>query len=465
MRRPRTKELLRALPPGSAELVERVLERADAEGASVHLVGGPVRDFLLERPLRDVDLIVEPGPLEAAGLARAAAPEGAEVAVHERFGTVVLRVGDVAIDLADARKESYEHPGALPTVEGASLEEDLWRRDFSVNALALPLSKAARAAHAGIVDPTGGLDDLGRRSLRVLHRESFRDDPTRALRAARLAPRLGFTLSRGSRSSLRGALREGAFGRVSGDRIRRELVKAFDDARIGLDPARALRLLGDWHVLGALEPGLGFDRSAAAPLRRVGRAVADPPWAAQRWRPWASGLAVWLAPLPPQLRRRTLRRIAVRGALADRVAGMPRLRDRLLRAIARARGRGAVDAVLRDVPEEELHALHAWADTAVRRRIARFAAEDRHLRLPVGGQDLAALGLEGPAVGRALDRLRAAVLDGKVRSRDEALALAAEVARRPGARVRARQAKSSASRGAKKPRKAKRSKAPAKGDS
>jgi tRNA nucleotidyltransferase (CCA-adding enzyme) len=394
---------------------------ADARGAAVYLVGGPVRDWLLGRPLRDVDLAVEPGGADARALAQAAARPGDAVVAHDRFGTVVLRGADAALDLATSRREAYEHPGALPEVEPAPLEEDLRRRDFSVNALALPLSRAARARHTGIVDPTGGVADLERRTLRVLHDRSFADDPTRALRAARLGPRLRFTLARPSLSALRGALREGAFGRVSGERLRREFEKLFAEASRGADPA---------HVLAVLEPGLRFEPEVVAPLRRLGRAIETPPWPAPRFRPLVAGLAVWLAPLPPQLRRRTLRRFAVRGALAERIAAMPALRDRTLRAVSRARGRGAIDALLGGMQEEELHALHAWAEPALRRRIARFASEDRQRRLPINGTDLAALGLAGPAVGRALARVRSAVLDGAVRSREEALALAVEVARR-----------------------------------
>jgi tRNA nucleotidyltransferase (CCA-adding enzyme) len=327
------------------------------------------------------------------------------------------------------RREAYAHDGALPTVEPGSLEEDLRRRDFTVNALALPLSTAARARRAGIVDVEEGLVDLEQRRLRILHPRSFHDDPTRALRAARLAPRLGFSVTRDTRSALRGALRDGAFGRVSGDRLRRELVKLFEDAALGLDPARALRLLDDWHVLGALEPGLGVERAAMAPLRRIGRAVLEAPWQAGRWRPWISGLAVWLATLSPALRRRALQRFAVRGEQARRIAEFPRARDAWLRGLTRARGRGAIDAVLAGVDEERLHALHAWAPPALRRRIGRWAGEDRARRLPVTGSDLVALGLAGPAVGRALRRIRTAYLDGALRSREEALALARELSR------------------------------------
>lgn len=435
MKRPVLTEVLRSLPEACSALVRAVLEQADASRVCVYLVGGPVRDLLLGRPVRDVDLLVEAweggGALE---LARAVASPALQATGHDRFGTVTLRGDRAAVDLATVRREAYAHDGALPTVEPGRLEEDLCRRDFTVNALALPLSAAARARRAGVIDVGEGVADLEKRRLRILHPRSFHDDPTRALRAARLAPRLGFSVTRDTRSALRGALRDGAFGRVSGDRLRREIVKLFEDAALGLDPARALRLLGDWHVLGALEPGLGVERAAALPLRRIGRAVMQAPWQAGRWRPWISGLAVWLATLPPALRRRALQRFAVRGEQARRIAEFPKARDAWLRGLTRARGRGAIDAVLAGVDEESLHALHAWAPPALRRRIARWAGEDRARRLPVTGSDLVEIGLAGPAVGRALRRIRIAYLDGALRTREEALALALELLRGRGAR-------------------------------
>jgi tRNA nucleotidyltransferase (CCA-adding enzyme) len=191
-----------------------------------------------------------------------------------------------------------------------------------------------------LIDPETGRDDVSRGVLRVFHAESFHDDPTRALRAARLAERLGFRLSRGSRTALRDAIGAGAFRAVSGDRWRREFEELFDDARRGLDPAAALRLLAEWHVLGALEPGLALPRVAVPALRRLGRNLAAPQLPAARLRPWAAGLAVWLADLDATSRRRTLRRLAVRGEWR-RIAGSW-LRSRCLRTLATARGRGAV---------------------------------------------------------------------------------------------------------------------------
>ncbi len=348
-------DFLKVIPGPTAALVKALITAADARQLSLYVVGGPLRDLLLDRPVVDVDLIVEGGE-GARDLAEALATAEAKVTRHDRFGTVVLRSGDTALDLATVRSESYAHDGALPTVAVGTLEDDLRRRDFTVNAMALPLSKRARARHGAIIDLEGGLGDLEEARLRVLHRRSFHDDPTRALRAARLGPRLGFSLTRGSRSALRDALRDGAFGRVSGDRLRREVMKLFDDSSRGLDPARALRCLDDWHVLGALEPGLGLAREVMSPLRRLGRATAAPPWPGGRWRPWVSGLALWLAPAAPGLRSRTLRRFAVRGATATRIAAFAKSHKRELRGLNRARGRGAIDAVLSQLDEDELHA-------------------------------------------------------------------------------------------------------------
>jgi hypothetical protein len=141
-------------------------------------------------------------------------------------------------------------------------------------------------------------------------------------------------------------------------------------------------------------------------------------------------MGIWLEPLTPALRRRTLRRFSIRGDVAERIGRFPNTRDVCLKALLRARGRGAIDAVLAPLTEEELHALYAVADAKARRRIERFAGEDRIRRAPISGTDLVDLGLEGPALGRALVRIRTAYLDGALKNREEAIALAREIARR-----------------------------------
>jgi len=433
---PRASDALSAFPEGVRIRAQRLADAANVRGLALYLVGGPVRDLALARPLRDADLTVTaPGGTalgdETAALAREAALPGDRVVVHPRFGTVRIELANgEGLDLATVRSESYAAPGALPEVAPGTLEQDLRRRDFTLNALALPLNAAAGTA---LVDPGGGIADLGAGELRVFHEASFRDDPTRAFRAARFAARFGLTLARESRAALRSALRSGAFGAVSGERYAAELEKLFAEGAVGGDPVRALGLLHDWHVLPALEPGLTLPRAALAPLRRLTRALGanrgqTPIDTAVAGRAWVVGLMVWFAALPTPLARRALARLAIRGAVATRIATFGRTRDAALRALATARGRGATDATLRSLPAEELAALRAWAPSSEQRRIDRHAREDRALVLPVTGDDLVAAGLAGPDVGRALARIRAALLDRAIASRDDALELAREIA-------------------------------------
>jgi len=441
-------QVFRVFSQEMSEIVVDLVAESMRRDFRVLLVGGPVRDLLLARPVGDIDLLLEApeSSLDVVGeIARAALPASVKVVEYGRFGTVRLEAGDAKLDVALARRETYRAAGALPIVEAATLEEDLLRRDFSVNALALDLSGGADAARMTVIDPVGGLEDIAGRQLRILHPKSFHDDPTRALRAARIGPRLGFGLDRRTRSVLRQALDEGVLSAVSGDRIRREIEKVFTDAACGLDPVAAIRRMSQWGLLGALDSGLVLPSPAVLPLRRLGKAVARPPWRSSRFRPFLSGLAIWLAELTPVVRQRILRRLSVRGDAAERVMGFARFRHRKLAALARARGRGAVDGLLMGIHEETLHALYAAATPAVRKQIFRWAAEDRREKIPVTGADLVALGLEGPALGQVLARVRAGFLDNELVNREEALTLAQELLRRP-ARKPSRRQKSSARR-------------------
>lgn len=443
-------EVLDAVSPETASLLRRIATGADSLGVGIHLVGGPVRDLLLERAIVDLDLMVDGDARALAEAVAAAADRDAdavEITSHDRFGTVSVTASGVRIDLARLRHETYPHPGALPVVEAGTLEQDVMRRDFTVNALVCPLDVARPSKRQSILDLADGLPDLEKRRLRILHPRSFHDDPTRAFRAARFAARLGFALDRKSRNALRDAQRDGAFGAVSGERFLRELQLGFEEARRGVHVGHVLRSLSDWHVLSALEPGLSLARDRLAPLRRLSRAIEAPEWAGPRFLPWVAGLSIWLAPLPAAQRRRVLERFSVRGAVAGRIVRFGRDAERSLRALARARGRGAVDALLSDQSEETIQALHALADAPVRRRILRWAAEDRRRRAPVTGTELTAVGLEGPEVGRVLARIRAGFLDGEIANREEAIALAEEIVKRAARRGKRTPRSDSKSRG------------------
>jgi tRNA nucleotidyltransferase (CCA-adding enzyme) len=220
-------------------LVARLAGRADT---TAWLVGGAVRDALLGEASLDLDVTVEGDPLPLArSLAEAL---GGRLTVHERFGTAAIESGEFHFDVATARRETYPHPGALPVVEPASLDEDLRRRDFSVNALALRLDSGLDTLY----DPLGGRADLGVRAIRGLDEATFRDDPTRVIRAARYAARLGGGLEAQTEGWLLAAVNGDALATITGTRQWQELRRLLWE---GCAPA-ALALLQDWQALPAL---------------------------------------------------------------------------------------------------------------------------------------------------------------------------------------------------------------------
>jgi tRNA nucleotidyltransferase (CCA-adding enzyme) len=253
-------ERLRALP-GGPELLELAGGREDVE-----LVGGAVRDLLLGGVPRELDVVLA---ADAPALAEElAARLGGAVTVHERFGTALVERGEARVDVATRRAESYPSPGALPQVRPGTPEEDLERRDFTVNAIAVGLDRGQRgdlrqAPHA--------LGDLAARRLRVLHERSFSDDPTRLLRLARYRARLGFAIEERTAELAREALAGGALDTVSGARIGAELRLALSEP----EPLAALAELSELGVLEALHPLLDWDeplvRAALVRLPQDGR--------------------------------------------------------------------------------------------------------------------------------------------------------------------------------------------------
>ena len=210
---------------------------AVARGQGVYLVGGTVRDLLLGEPGFDVDLAVEgDGQAFARALATGARRPGQP---HDAFGTAVVEYGDgERVDVVTARRERYEAPAALPTVEPSTIEDDLFRRDFTINAMAVALD--GRAA-GRLVDPFEGRRDLEAKTIRVLHDGSFVDDPTRIFRALRYASRYGFELDEHTDALAREAIEAGLVGRLSPARLRDELVLLLDEPQAERSLARLER--------------------------------------------------------------------------------------------------------------------------------------------------------------------------------------------------------------------------------
>lgn len=241
------------LHPPLRRALAALAREAEAAGIPLFAVGGCVRDGLLGRTTRDLDLVAEKDPRPLAAAARRA---GAGVEEFGRFGTLRLRFPDGArVDVARARAETYESPAALPVVRPAALQDDLVRRDFTVNAMARRLTSKGEGE---LIDPHGGAEDLKARRLRVLHPASFRDDPTRLFRGARYAGRLGLRLEPGTAELLKEAVREGLPALLSRERVRQELWRMLEEE----DPGPAMRLLRRWGLLGAFHPAFRWPAAA-----------------------------------------------------------------------------------------------------------------------------------------------------------------------------------------------------------
>jgi tRNA nucleotidyltransferase (CCA-adding enzyme) len=338
----------------------------------VYLVGGAVRDLLLGRPRADVDLVVEG---DAAALAARLGGAGTE---HERFGTVKVEVEGHEVDIAAARRETYPRPGALPVVAPArSIAEDLDRRDFTINAMAIPLDRAE------LIDPRGGREDLERGLLRILHDCSFEDDPTRAIRAARYAARYGFTLEPETDRLLRRA----DLATVSADRRRAEL------ERLAAEPTGVvgLGLLCGWGVIDLREGGVEL-------MRSVDELLKEPRWAALVPRE----RALIAAALGPEGTEKVL--ASMWAPKPGEGVELAERRDPVELILARAMGASWLDQY-----------LTAWRD----------------VELEIDGDDLIAKGIpQGPAVGRGLRAARLAKLEGEIAGREEELAAALAAALR-----------------------------------
>jgi tRNA nucleotidyltransferase (CCA-adding enzyme) len=380
----------------------------------VYLVGGTVRDILLGERSFDVDIAVEG---DAIALAQALADAlGGRVRAHDKFGTAVVLYGeDERVDVVTARTEFYDAPAALPTVEHASIREDLFRRDFTINAMAVSLKGADLGR---LVDPFGGRRDLEAKTIRVLHNLSFIDDPTRIFRAIRYENRYGFRMDDHSVRLARGTIEMGLVGDLSSARLRDELEALLSEG----DVEHSILRLAELGAAGAIHPHLAADDEAVALLRRLielrDRYGLEIP-------SWRLGFEALARKLPPDEVYEWLQRLKVRRRDAEQVAAAvtvgPKLVERLRDGASPAEVVAAAEPYAPDAPLfalalDDLEPLHAYFDRL------------RDVRLEVSGSDLAELGLgESPRVGEILTELRRRKLNGELDGRDSELAAAREL--------------------------------------
>lgn len=392
----------------------------EATGSPVYAVGGCVRDLLLGRDSLDVDLVVEG---DAIALARRLADEvRGTVVVHPAFATASIEGGVTRdgtglgrVDIASARREHYERAGALPEVTPATLAEDLRRRDFSVNAMAVALSPSE---FGRLLDPLGGHADLRARRLRVLHPLSFVEDPTRVFRAARYAARLRLRLDQGGRVARELAMEAGPYAALSGQRLRAEL------DLLASEPTgwAALEALAREEAFRLWDRGYRGSRLAGRRLQAARRFMAWTRTARLAVDPGEVALVALLLDQRGPVAARSIQRLAITGAPgAELRFGLTAGRSLARRLDGRSlRRASAVVAALRRRPRPALIAAWLLGGRRARGWIAWFVRYGHAVRPDLSGARVVALGVpRGPLVGECLAALRDRRLDGTIGARGE----------------------------------------------
>lgn len=386
-------------------------EVSDTEGQRICLVGGAVRDLLLKRRNLDFDLVVEGDVLS---LARRLAGETGilggktrggkgHITVHRRFGTAKFRHDGLTIDLAMARSETYASPGALPTVKPGTIEDDLRRRDFTINAMAVDLSPTS---FGRLIDPYGGREDLDRGLVRILHDGSFIDDATRMLRAVRYEQRLGFRLEQDTERLLRRNV--SMLDTISGDRVRRELELILSEEY----PEKALERAQGLGILQQLAPYIEIDDRGVERIRE----------ARQQGQTGSTVYLILLVyPQGEEDIERFIQRLSLVGQVAKGMRQIPRIKTELPYLDNTHLTPSAVYRQLKRYFIETIVAAWLYTDSQIiGANIERYLNEYRYVNPALDGLDLQRLGISpGPRMGRMLETLREAKLDGQVGGRED----------------------------------------------
>ncbi|PWB80571.1 MAG: hypothetical protein C3F08_04025 [Candidatus Methylomirabilota bacterium] len=405
----------RELDPVSRMALEAAYRAAAP--SPIYAVGGYVRDLLLGRQDADIDLVVEGN---AIAVARRLAPTlKAAIASHPRFGTAHLQLpGGRRLDLATARSERYPHTAALPEVQPAPLLADLFRRDFSINAMA---ARIDRHWFGLLIDPLGGLQDLERGRIRALHEQSFIDDPTRLFRTTRFEGRYRFLIDRGSLQLMKTAVKAGVIAHLAGPRIFREL------HLIAQEPSapRIIWRLRDLGVLTAIYPTLDLPASAFGLLERARQVLDQAPSMPllQNASENETMLLAMLYLLHPKTVAAVLRRLTPPPRIARRVASDHKACRNAARTLMRAVDlRQSRIARLLDPlsPEAKVLLLAGSTKRPAQEAVSRYLTTSRTIMPHLTGADLRRLGFRpGPIYRTILVALRAARLDSRLHTTED----------------------------------------------
>jgi len=391
------------LPPELVNFMWVAGEMANSRGEKLYLVGGVIRDLLMEQANFDLDLVVEGNAIE---LAQQLKLNQGKITTYPRFNTAKLQWNDRSVDLTTARSETYAKPGALPAVTPGSINDDLSRRDFTINAMAIRLNPGY---YGKLVDPHGGRDDLQAKRIRILHEKSFTDDATRIWRALRYEQRLDFHLERRTQTLLQRDIP--MLDTISADRIRYEMECICKEKY----PEKVFNRAGELGVLAALHPSLQGDGALKEKFEHARKECSPEPPSFDLY------LALLAYPLTTEeteqlISRLNLPRLSAK-TLKDTIAVKNKMRSLSTPGVSP----GAIYNLLRDFSPAALEANSLVTQSAVAgQAIHLFLNRLKDIQVSLTGDDLIEMGIApGPRIKEILELLHQAKLNGKIATRHD----------------------------------------------
>jgi tRNA nucleotidyltransferase (CCA-adding enzyme) len=420
------KKYLERLPKDLLDIIYSLKDVAEQRGYNAYLVGGFVRDLILDVKNVDLDFVIEQ---DGIGVAEILSQKlNAKLIRHRRFGTATLMLGHRhKIDISTARKEQYPYPASLPHVSPGTLKDDLFRRDFTVNALAVAVNGHSFGA---LIDYYGGQNDLRDRTIRILHEESFVDDPTRILRGIRFEQRFDFTIEPKTRRCLMAAVRRGMLEQVQPQRLRDDLILMLKEAR----PLKELKRMKGLTGVSFIDKSCSLSAESFRLFRNIEQRIV---WFEQEflgrrhidtWLIYFMGL---LEPLSVRNTEAVLKKFVFPRGVDKRILVYKREAKMLRAALAGNRVQvSRIFNLLEPLSYEVIILLLAsLKDERAHERIAVFLRNHNGSKTDISGRDLLALGVApGPHYQQILGKVLNARLDGKVKNREEELAFARRLA-------------------------------------
>lgn len=395
----------------------------DALGYSVFAVGGFARDLLMRVENYDVDIVVEGDGIRLAEEFERGVP--CRIRTHKKFGTAIILFPDgLKVDVATARLEVYDSPAALPTVESGSIKADLYRRDFTINTLAIQLNPKA---FGELIDFFGGVKDIKEKAIRVLHNLSFVEDPTRVFRAIRFEQRLKFQIAKHTQNMMKNAVRAGIFDRLSGGRILSEMILICQED----DPLPAMKRMKDFGLFSFLHPRLKWDEEKTALFEQIHHVISwfDLLFLEERYERWMIYFWGLIDSLKDQEILEICERLAMNERQKRRVIGGKRESDLILLQIyswingGREPKRSEIYSALDPLPTEvKLFMMAKTTQMATRRYISLYFTQLKDTKTILKGADLIQMGVKpGPSIRKGLENLLKARLDEQVITRQDEL--------------------------------------------